>query len=442
MDAKNFLESLVSQDESAGEIFHSMLNDRISDALEVRKVEVASEILDEAVAGSETPEKDKPLLRPTYQVWNTKTGNVHHVTKFEGSAKEAHKDIVDQMKAKGDEGWKHVEIKKNQRHHPAFRTEELELLESDAARELVLHAQNTRSLYDTSERPIMKNLQRKVDKGIYDHEKATKLWGYHANRAAQSYHKAHGGGGGLPWHKMFTPSDRKIAAKQFADQAKGDLHEGAMEDAIANHPRGPEHAKKLASAFKQMKSDTAEQDRIINTQQFPSSKPKIKEDTVNEISVELAKSYLDKTKPGSKGADVIGKTIRDAGKRMYGRAQAQEKLGQKKTDKNESVEIDEVAVGGSNVASQKNILQNIRRATQVLGLKGVNPQMAANAHKDYSKLTARNPKTPGYMLLRKLAPNKAATMQTMSQAGVPLGGNLSANPSDFNQALQRIKRFK
>lgn len=108
-------------------------------------------------------------------------------------------------------------------------------------------------------------------------------------------------------------------------------------------------------------------------------------------------------------------------------------------------QVDEVLSSGAKPVSgspNSNVLTNIRRATQMLRLKNVNPQMAAAAHRDFGKLVAKNPKSPGYMLLRKLAPNKAAQVQNLTQAGVPLGGSLETNPADFNQALQRIKRFK
>lgn len=96
----------------------------------------------------------------------------------------------------------------------------------------------------------------------------------------------------------------------------------------------------------------------------------------------------------------------------------------------------------SNAQLNRNVLANIRKATQVLRVKGVNPTMAAAGHRDFGKLVAKNPKAPGYMLLRKLAPNKAQAVQSLTQAGVPLGSALEAHPNDFNQALQRIKRFK
>jgi len=162
---------------------------------------------------------------------------------------------------------------------------------------------------------------------VYDHEKATKLWGYHADRAAQKYAKEHGDG--TPWHKMFTPADRKQAARWFANGNKEEIHEA-----------------------------------------------------------------LD---PGA---------------------------------------------APSNAALNRNILTNIRRAAQTLRLKGINPTMAAAGHRDFAKLAAKNPKAPGYMLLRKLAPNKAAAVQSLTQAGVPLGSSLEANPAEFNQVVQRIKRFK
>lgn len=93
---------------------------------------------------------------------------------------------------------------------------------SHAARELVLHADNDEHLYRSSHLPIISNLQKKVKKGIYNHDKAKKLWQYHADRAAHSYAKIHGDQG-TPWHKMFSVADRKAAASHFADNAKEHL---------------------------------------------------------------------------------------------------------------------------------------------------------------------------------------------------------------------------
>jgi DNA primase len=116
---------------------------------------------------------------------------------------------------------------------------------------------------------------------------------------------------------------------------------------------------------------------------------------------------------------------------------------------NEEV-LDEVLSSGAkqkpvqpSIASlNRNVMTNIRRAVQTLRVKNVNPATAAAGHRDFSKLASKNPKAPGYMLLRKLAPAKAQAVQSLSQAGVPLGQALDASPVEFSQALQRIKRFK
>lgn len=96
----------------------------------------------------------------------------------------------------------------------------------------------------------------------------------------------------------------------------------------------------------------------------------------------------------------------------------------------------------SNAKLNANVLANIRKAVSVLKLKGVNPMNAAAGHRDFGKLVAKNPHAPGYALLRKLNPSKAAAVQGLTQAGVPLGQSLEANPQEFGQVVQRIKRFK
>jgi len=85
---------------------------------------------------------------------------------------------------------------------------------SGEAKELALHADNNEHLYKSSHIPIVKNLQKKMLKGEYNQEKARKLWGYHADRAAHSYHKEHGSPS-HPWHKMFPTETRREAAHHF-----------------------------------------------------------------------------------------------------------------------------------------------------------------------------------------------------------------------------------
>jgi hypothetical protein len=104
---------------------------------------------------------------------------------------------------------------------------------SDDAKELVLHADNESHLHHSSEMPIKRNLSAKFRKGKYDHEKAPKLWAYHADRAAQSYSKQHGTPD-QPWHKMFSPGVRKEAAKHWADRHHDDMKAGIHESVDDN----------------------------------------------------------------------------------------------------------------------------------------------------------------------------------------------------------------
>lgn len=158
----------------------------------------------------------------------------------------------------------------------------------------------------------------------------------------------------------------------------------------------------------------------------------------DRAAMKYAKDHGDKSTPWHK---MFSKSDRKTAAGMF--------ADQNKPELKEEA-LDEVLQGGSkntdagpsNSQLNRNVLANIRRAVQTLKVKGVNPTMAAAAHRDFGKLVSKNPKAPGYMLLRKLAPNKAASVQSLTQAGVPLGGALEAHPNDFNQALQRIKRFK
>jgi len=117
-----------------------------------------------------------------------------------------------------------------------FTKEEVEITEelSDAAHELVLHADNNHHLYKSSHVPVAKNLEKKHKKGTYDHEKAKKLWKYHADRAADSYAKEHGSKG-QKGHHMFSVADRKAAAKHFADNHRAEMKAGNFHGESVEH---------------------------------------------------------------------------------------------------------------------------------------------------------------------------------------------------------------
>ena len=117
--------------------------------------------------------------------------------------------------------------------------------DEDAVRELVLYADSDGQLYQQSTSPIRKNLSKKFAKGVYDHDKAMVLWKYHADRAAKKYGIEHGNNDGFA---IFSPADRKAAAKEFADAWQMKLEAGNMEE-------GNEFSGALANAKKDGKKE-------------------------------------------------------------------------------------------------------------------------------------------------------------------------------------------
>ena len=67
-----------------------------------------------------------------------------------------------------------------------------EVIDSDATNELDTFIMNNEDLYRRRFMPIISNIKRKLAKGIYDHEKAQKLWMYLIDDAAKEYVKEFG----------------------------------------------------------------------------------------------------------------------------------------------------------------------------------------------------------------------------------------------------------
>jgi hypothetical protein len=99
--------------------------------------------------------------------------------------------------------------------------------DEDEVRELVIFIDNDGQLYQQQGAPIMRNLSRKWDKGIYDHDLAQKLWYYLAVNGAKKYGQDQGTGNGL---KMFSPAVRRAAAKEMADNWMEELKAGNKMD--------------------------------------------------------------------------------------------------------------------------------------------------------------------------------------------------------------------
>lgn len=83
------------------------------------------------------------------------------------------------------------------------------------AHELLLFCENDGDIYRQQGQPILKNLITKMARGVYDHNKAVKLYGYLAETCAKKYNKEFGDESSLPWHKMFSAADRREVAEHF-----------------------------------------------------------------------------------------------------------------------------------------------------------------------------------------------------------------------------------
>ena len=86
----------------------------------------------------------------------------------------------------------------------------------DEARELKLYIDNDGDLYKQRLIPIVKNIQRKMKSGKYDHNKAPKLWKYLVDDGAKKYAKE------FPGVKF----DRKVkdhVAQEFADEYRVEI---------------------------------------------------------------------------------------------------------------------------------------------------------------------------------------------------------------------------
>lgn len=87
----------------------------------------------------------------------------------------------------------------------------MDLFDEHAVRDLVLYADNTEALYK-ARKPFEVNAMRRIVKGTYDAEKAVKLWGYYADRAAHAYTAEFGAAD----CQIFTKADRMQAAREFS----------------------------------------------------------------------------------------------------------------------------------------------------------------------------------------------------------------------------------
>jgi hypothetical protein len=93
-----------------------------------------------------------------------------------------------------------------------------------SVREIMLSIENDGQLYRSQFLPIIKNIQKKIKAGKYDHKLAPKLWGYLVENGLKKYVKENRMD--EPWNTIISMKDRKILAQYMADQYYDEIQTG------------------------------------------------------------------------------------------------------------------------------------------------------------------------------------------------------------------------
>jgi len=135
------------------------------------------------------------------------------------------------------------DVKRGKKLNPAGKD-----VDEYAATELKLFVENDADLYRQQFIPIIKNLVRKKAAGIYDHEKAIKLFMYLMESGAKKYNKEFGSG---RWYDMFNVPTRKAAAKEFVETFEKEYSYGNWDHYIPKkYQKKTSKKKKNASRLK------------------------------------------------------------------------------------------------------------------------------------------------------------------------------------------------
>ena len=92
----------------------------------------------------------------------------------------------------------------------------IEAVDKDMVIELKLYIENDGDLYKQKIIPIVKNIQKKMKSGKYDHKKAPKLWKYLVDDGAKKYQKEFPG-------VKFSRQEKDAVAQEFADEYKDEI---------------------------------------------------------------------------------------------------------------------------------------------------------------------------------------------------------------------------
>ena len=100
-----------------------------------------------------------------------------------------------------------------------------EAQDSDAVNELDLFIMNDEDLYRRRFMPIITNIKRKMERGVYDHEKVIKLWMYLVDDAARQYVQEFGSPD-QDVKDMFPKETRLQVAQVIANREKENIEQG------------------------------------------------------------------------------------------------------------------------------------------------------------------------------------------------------------------------
>lgn len=241
---------LLGNKGDAQDIFTKLMSQGVADALADRRKEIAANLFQEASAGDEddeSEEDDETELTPEQKeildslsdeeidaLLDAEDFDEDEITEAVAEINEGFDEILEAWTDFDDEEKTEYLVQIDELASKAIGSFKLnrkvDVIKEDwdkmshEAKELVLHGDNTSHLHFQSHQPIMANLKKKAAKGKYDHEKAKKLWSYHADRVAQSYHKEHGSPH-VKWHHAFPTKVRKEAAKHWADHNRDEIED-------------------------------------------------------------------------------------------------------------------------------------------------------------------------------------------------------------------------
>lgn len=124
----------------------------------------------------------------------------------------------------------------------AFRRE----ADEPMARELFWFIVNDGDLYRRQTTPIIANLKKKIAKGVFDRDKAVKMFEYLAKSGAEKYAKENG-----MFVSDFTPATRKMVAKKLEEKYREEV------EYKSNPSRGSLKQRADAAYYAAMKADEA-----------------------------------------------------------------------------------------------------------------------------------------------------------------------------------------